>query len=38
VALCEGPRQAYELEPTAFQARAAGIKPPTDRSEKGRSP
>ena len=23
VALCEGPRQAYELEPTAFQARAA---------------
>ena len=37
VALCEGPRQAYELEPTAFQARAAGIKPPADRSDKGRS-
>lgn len=23
-ALCEGPRQAYELDPTEFQARAAG--------------
>ena len=22
VAVCEGPRQAYELDPTAFQARA----------------
>jgi len=24
-ALCEGPRQAYELDPAAFQARAAAI-------------
>ena len=35
--LCEGPRQAYELEPTAYQARAAGINPPTDSSYEGRS-
>ena len=26
-ALCEGPRQAYELDPAAFQARAAAIWP-----------
>jgi hypothetical protein len=26
--VCEGPRQAYELDPTAFQARAASINPP----------
>ena len=32
VALCEGPRQAYELEPIAFQARAAGINPAPDSS------
>src|SRR5215470_3931481 len=37
VALCEGPRQAYELEPTAFQAKVAGINPPADSSDKGRS-
>jgi hypothetical protein len=27
-ALCEGPRQAYELDPTAFQARASAIGRP----------
>jgi hypothetical protein len=27
VAVCEGPRQAYELDPTAVQARAAAISP-----------
>ena len=32
VALCEGPRQAYELEPIAFQATAAGINPAPDSS------
>jgi hypothetical protein len=26
-AVCEGPRQAYELDPTAVQARAAAISP-----------
>jgi hypothetical protein len=28
VAVCEGPRQAYELDPTAFTARAAATSPP----------
>jgi len=27
VALCEGPRQAYELNPTAFQERASAFNP-----------
>jgi hypothetical protein len=30
--VCEGPRQAYELDPTAFQARATAIAPPADSS------
>src|SRR5262245_33847023 len=30
VALCEGPRRAYELEPIAFQARAAGLNSAPD--------
>ena len=25
IALCEGPRQAYELDPTAFEASVAGV-------------
>jgi hypothetical protein len=25
LAVCEGPRQAYEIDPTAFQARAAAL-------------
>ena len=29
-AVCEGPRQAYELDPTAFQARADVVSPPVD--------
>jgi len=37
VAICEGPRQAYELEPTAFQARAVGINPPADSRYEARS-
>jgi hypothetical protein len=28
LAVCEGPRQAYELDPTAFQARADLVSPP----------
>jgi hypothetical protein len=32
VAVCEGPRQAYELNPTAFQARATAIAPPAGSS------
>jgi hypothetical protein len=27
VAVCDGPRQAYELDPTAIQARATAIAP-----------
>jgi len=27
LAVCEGPRQAYELDPTAFQARADAASP-----------
>jgi hypothetical protein len=27
IAVCEGPRQAYELNPTGFEARAAAIGP-----------
>ena len=37
-ALCEGPRQAYELDPVAFQARAAAIRPPTSSSYDALSP
>jgi hypothetical protein len=29
VPVCEGPRQAYELDPAGFQARATAIGPPT---------
>jgi hypothetical protein len=29
VPVCEGPRQAYELDPTGFQARAIAVGPPT---------
>ena len=32
-AVCEGPRQAYELDPTVFQARAPAISLP-DRSSR----
>jgi hypothetical protein len=32
VPVCEGPRQAYELDPTGFQARAIAIGPPTGSS------
>ena len=31
-ALCEGPRQAYQLDPAAFQASAAAASPPANRS------
>ena len=31
-AVCEGPRQAYELEPTAFQAEADALSSPADSS------
>ena len=30
--VCEGPRQAYELDPAAFQARADALSPPADSS------
>ena len=30
IAICEGPRQAYELDPTAFEARATAVSPPAD--------
>ena len=30
-ALCEGPRQAYELDATALQARAPAVNQPADR-------
>ena len=36
--VCEGPRQAYELNPTAFEARAAEIGPPAGSSIKQFSP
>ena len=32
VPVCEGPRQAYELDPTGFQARATAIAPPAGSS------
>ena len=32
VALCEGPRQAYELNPTAIQTRAASVSSLADSS------
>ena len=38
VVVCEGPRQAYELDPTAFQARAASISPPDAGSYQELSP
>jgi hypothetical protein len=25
--LCEGPRQAYEIDPSAFQTRSAAVRP-----------
>lgn len=34
LAVCEGPRQAYELNPTAVEARAAAIPPPAGSSIK----
>jgi hypothetical protein len=38
VALCEGPRQAYQLDPVAFQARAAAAANPlADSGYEGRS-
>jgi hypothetical protein len=36
--LCEGPLQAYELDPVAFQARAASIGPSTNSSYDALSP
>jgi len=36
--LCEAPRQAYELNPVAFQARAATIGPPSDSGYDALSP
>ena len=38
VPVCEGPRQAYELDPAAFQARAAAIGPPVGGSYEELSP
>jgi len=38
LAVCEGPRQAYELNPTAFEARAAPIGPPAGDSYEEFSP
>jgi len=37
MAVCEGPRQAYELNPTAFEARAA-VSPPAGSNIKQLSP
>jgi len=37
-AVCEGPRQAYELNPTAFQTRAAAFVPPAGGSYEEPSP
>ena len=37
VALCEGPREAYELEPTTLQARAVGTDAPKNSNCEGRS-
>jgi hypothetical protein len=34
LAVCEGPRQAYELNPTGVEARAAAIGPPAGSSIK----
>jgi hypothetical protein len=31
-AVCEGPRQAYEIDPTVFQARADALSPPAGSS------
>jgi hypothetical protein len=36
-ALCEGPRRAYELEPSTLQASAVGTDPPSDSSYEGRA-
>jgi hypothetical protein len=36
--VCEGPRQAYELNPTAFEARAAAIRPPAGSNYEELSP
>jgi hypothetical protein len=38
LALCEGPRQAYELNPTALEARAAAIGPAAGSSTRQLSP
>ena len=38
LAVCEGPRQAYELNPTAFEARAAPIGRPAGNSYEEFSP
>jgi hypothetical protein len=38
LAVCEGPRQAYELNPTAFEAKAAAISSPAGSSIKQLSP
>jgi len=38
LAVCEGPRRAYELNPTALEARAAAIAPPAGSSIKQLSP
>jgi hypothetical protein len=36
-ALCEGPRQAYEVDTATYQARAAAINPPTGAGYEERS-
>ena len=36
-ALCEGPRQAYDLNPTVFQARAAAVSPLANSTHEERS-
>jgi hypothetical protein len=36
-AICEGPRQAYEVDTSRYQARAAAISPPAASSSEDRS-
>jgi len=38
LAVCEGPRQAYELNPTALEARAAAVGVPADSGHERLSP
>ena len=38
MAVCEGPRQAYEFNPTAFEARAATVSAPAGNNIKQLSP